>query len=122
MFNSSNNQSVMKMGIVKFKSKAAGDIVMFKSNAEQLFRIMGIEASERGVIEPANLAHAHAQLVAAVNAERMARADNPIDEDELSAEEKIALKNHVGLEQRAYPLLKMLEEAQKKQVDVHWGF
>jgi hypothetical protein len=52
----------------------------------------------------------------------MARAENPIDEDELSAEEKIALKNHVGLEQRAYPLLKMLEEAGKKEVDVHWGF
>lgn len=103
------------MGIVKFKSKAAGDIVMFKSNADQLFRIMGIEPSERGVIEPRDLAHAHAQLVAAVNAERMARAENPIDEDELSAEEKIALKNHVGLEQRAYPLLKMLEEAAKKK-------
>ncbi len=110
------------MGIVKFKSKAAGDIVMFKSNADQLFRIMGIEPSERGVIEPRDLNYAHAQLVAAVNAERMARAENPINEDELSAEEKIALKNHVGLEQRAYPLLKMLEEAAKKEVDVHWGF
>lgn len=120
--NSSNNQSVNRMGIVKFKSKAAGDIVMFKSNAEQMFKIMGIEGGERGVIEPKDLVHAHAQLVAAVNAERMARAENPIDEDELSAEEKIALKNHVGLEQRAYPLLKMLEEAQKKGVDVHWGF
>jgi hypothetical protein len=110
------------MGIVKFKSKAAGDIVMFKSNAEQMFRIMGIDAAERGVIEPQDLPHTHAQLVAAVNAERMAKAENPIDEDELTAEEKIALKNHVGLEQRAYPLLKMLEEAQKKNVDVHWGF
>lgn len=110
------------MGIVKFKSKAAGDIVMFKSNAEQIFRIMGIEASERGVIEPGDLAHAHAQLVAAINTERMARSENPIDEDALSAEEKIALKNHISLEQRAYPLLKMLEEAQKKKVDVHWGF
>ena len=110
------------MGIVKFKSKAAGDIIMFKSNAEQMFRIMGIEAGERGVIEPQDLSHAHAQLVAAVNAERMAKAENPINEDELTAEEKIALKNHVGLEQRAYPLLKMLEEAQKKNVDVHWGF
>lgn len=110
------------MGIVKFKSKAAGDIVMFKSNAEQLFRIMGVQASERGVIEPKDLSHAHAQLVAAINAERMARADKPINEDELSPEEKIALKNHVSLEQRAYPLLKMLEAAQHKGVDVHWGF
>lgn len=110
------------MGIVKFKSKAAGDIVMFKSNAEQIFRIMGVEPSERGVIEPKDLAHAHAQLVAAINTERMAKAENPIDEDTLSAEEKVALKSHVSLEQRAYPLLKMLEEAKKKNVDVHWGF
>jgi hypothetical protein len=110
------------MGIVKFKSKAAGDIVMFKSNAEQMFRIMGVEPSERGVIEPKDLAHAHAQLVAAINTERMARSENPVDEDELDEDEKIALKNYVSLEQRSYTLLKMLEAAQKKNVDVHWGF
>ena len=110
------------MGIVKFKSKAAGDIVMFKLNADQMFRIMGIEPSDRGVIEPQDLAHAHAQLVAAINTERMAKADTPVDEDDLSDDEKIALKNHVSLEQRAYTLLKMLEAAQKKNVDVHWGF
>lgn len=110
------------MGIIKFKSKAASDIVMFKSNAEQLFKIMGIELNERGVIESIDLPHAHAQLVAAINTERMAQAENPVNEDELSNEEKIELKNHVSLGQRAYPLLKMLEEAQKKNVDVHWGF
>ena len=110
------------MGIVKFKSKAAGDIVMFKTNADQIFKIIGIDSRERGVIEPQDLAHAHAQLVAAINTERMAKAENPIDEDELDDEEKIALKNHVSLEQRAYTFLKMLEEAQKKNVDVHWGF
>jgi hypothetical protein len=110
------------MGIVKFKSKAAADIVMFKSNAEQLFRIMNLEASERGVIEASELSHAHAQLVAAINTERMSKVDYPIHEDQLSPEEKVALVNHISLEQRAYPLLKMLEEAQKKGVDVHWGF
>ncbi|WP_370264364.1 DUF1840 domain-containing protein [Limnobacter sp.] len=110
------------MGIVKFKSKAAADIVMLKPHAEKLFKIMGIEVGERGVITPENLAHAHAQLVAAINMERMAKADNPINEDDLSLEERVALRNQVSLEQRAYPLLKMLEEAQKKQVDVHWGF
>ena len=110
------------MGIVKFKSKAAGDIVMFKTNADQIFKIIGIDSSERGVIEPQDLAHAHAQLVAAINTERMAKAENPIDEDELDEDEKIALKNYVSLEQRSYTLLKMLEAAQKKNVDVHWGF
>lgn len=111
------------MAIVKFKSKAAGDIVMFKEHADKLFRIMGIEAAARGVIEPADLARVHAQLVAAVNMERMAKAEQaPVDEADLSPEERVALQNHVSLEQRAYPLLKMLEAAQKKQVDVHWGF
>ncbi len=110
------------MGIVKFKSKAAGDIVMFKEHAHKLFRIMGIEPSERGVIEVENLAHAHAQLVAAVNTERMAKSEAPVDESELSPEERAALVNHVSLEQRSYPLLKMISDAMKKQVDVHWGF
>ncbi|HEX4917200.1 MAG TPA: DUF1840 domain-containing protein [Limnobacter sp.] len=110
------------MGIVKFKSKAAADIVMLEPHAEKLFKIMGIDAGERGVIEPKDLAHAHAQLVAAINLERMAKADNPINEDELNPQERLALRNHVSLEQRAYPLLKMLEEAQKKDADVHWGF
>ena len=110
------------MGIVKFKSKAAADIVMLKPHADKLFKIMGIETGERGVIEPANLAHAHAQLVAAINHERMARADQAVQEEDLSPEERLALRNHVPLEQRAYPLLKMLEEAKRKDVDVHWGF
>lgn len=111
------------MSIVKFKSKAAGDIVMYKEHADRLFKIMGIEGGERGVIETQNLGHAHAQIVAAVNMEKMARADKgPIDESELSPEELLAIRNHVSLEQRAYPLLKMLEAAQKKGCDVHWGF
>jgi len=110
-----------KMAIVKFKSKAAADIVMFKNNAEDLFRVMGLELSGRGVIEPADLPALHAQLVAAINTEKMAQAE-PVDETDLSAEEKAALSNQVSLGQRAYPLLQMMEAAMRKQVDVHWGF
>lgn len=111
------------MSIVKFKSKAAGDIVMYQEHANRLFKIMGLESGERGVIEPQDLAHAHAQLVAAVNMEKMAKADKGlVDESELSPEELRAIRNHVSLEQRAYPLLKMLEAANSKGVDVHWGF
>jgi hypothetical protein len=111
------------MSIVKFKSKAYTDIIMFKEHASRLFSIMGIETSERGVITPDQLTAAHAHLVAAINMEKMVRSDAPlVDEDDLSAEERLALKNHVSLEQRAYPLLKMLEAATQKNVDVHWGF
>lgn len=111
------------MSIVKFKSKAYTDIIMFKEHASRLFSIMGIETSERGVITPDQLSAAHAHLVAAINMEKMAKeGTSPLDESDLSPEEQQAIKNHVSLEQRAYPLLKMIEAATQKNVDVHWGF
>lgn len=111
------------MSIVKFKSKAAGDIVMFRDNAEQLLKIMGKELGERGVIQPAELPQAYAQLVAAVNHDKLAHSEPSDDElEDLDPHEKEALRNKVSLAQRAYPLLKMLEAAQAKAVDVHWGF
>lgn len=111
------------MGIVKFKSKASADIVMFKEHAERLLTTMGLQLGDRGLIQPAHLAQAHALLVAAVNTEKMAKADwPPVEESELSPEELHAHRNQVSLEQRAYPLLKMLEAATKQGVDVHWGF
>lgn len=111
------------MGIVKFKSKAYTDIIMFKEDANRLFSIMGIEASGRGVITLDQLAGTHAHLMAAIASEKMAHVGaRPVDESDLTPEAQQALKNHVSLEQRAYPLLKMLEAAIQKQVDVHWGF
>ena len=111
------------MSILKFKSKAAAEIVMLRPNAETLLKIIGTEAGERGVIEASDTSRAIAQLVAAINHERMGNEGKPeIDVTDLSPEERRALANHVSLEQRAYPLLKMLEAAHKKNVDVHWGF
>lgn len=111
------------MGIIKFKSKAAAEIVMLRPHAETLLRIIGMEAGERGVIPPEDTAHAMASLIAAINQERMAKEGvTEPDPSDLSVEEKRLLANHVSLEQRAYPLLKMLEAAQKTKVDVHWGF
>lgn len=111
------------MSILKFKSKAAADIVMLRPNAETLLKIIGTEAGERGVIEACDTPRAIAQLVAAINQERMGNEGKPeVDVTDLSPEERKAIANHVSLEQRAYPLLKMLEAAHKKNVDVHWGF
>lgn len=111
------------MGIVKFKSKAGADIVMLKPHAETLFKIMGIELKDQGVITPDNMPQTIANLIAAINHEKMAESDKPeVDETDLTAQEKAALRNHVSLEQRAYPLLKLLKAASEKSKDIHWGF
>ena len=111
------------MSMIKFKSKAAADIVMLKPPAEKLLAIMGLTAGERGVIPTTALPSAQAQLTAAIEQERMAKTGQArVDESELNADEKRALVEAVSLEQRAYPLLRMIQVAQEQGQDVHWGF
>ena len=110
------------MAVVKFRSKASAEIVMLQSHAERLFQIMGIELSRQGVITPDGIEGAMARLSAAVLEEKMAlESAPPLSEDEEAALPK-GMAAPVSLQQRAYPLLKMLQDAMKMNVDVHWGF
>jgi DNA-binding response OmpR family regulator len=109
------------MGIVKFRSKASAEIVMLKPHAQALFKTMGLEFEERGVITPDQLSEVIARITAAMLQEKMAQEANPLSEDEEAAQPK-GMAAPVSLQQRAYPLLKMLQEAAKIEVDVHWGF
>jgi rubrerythrin len=109
------------MGIVKFRSKASAEIVMLKAHADMLAKILNIDLQERGVITTEHLSEAIAKLVAAIEQDKMAHSENPLTEDEEAAQPK-GMAAPVSLHQRAYPLLKMLQEAAAKGVDVHWGF
>ena len=110
------------MGIVKFRSKAATEIVMLKSNAEALLKIVGRDLEERGVIEHQDLPEAIAKLQSAMIQEKMAEAEKPpLSEDEEAAQPK-GMGAAVNLNQRAYPLFRMMQVAHEQGVDVHWGF
>ena len=110
------------MSVVKFRSKASAEIVMLQSHAEKLFSIMGVELGGQGVIPNENLSGAIARLSAAVLEEKMAQQSAPpMTEDEEAAQPK-GMGAPVSLQQRAYPLLKMMQDAQKNDADVHWGF
>lgn len=110
------------MAVVKFRSKASAEIVMLKSHAETLFKIMGIALEERGVITADQLDGTMANLSAAVLQEQMAKqAEPPLTEDEEAAQPK-GMAAPVSLQQRSYPLLRMMQEARKANVDIHWGF
>lgn len=110
------------MALVVFRSKAAGEIFMFAETARRIFDILGRPESERGVVTADQVPDALRRLEAAVEQEKAqlkaaaAQADRADKQGEDSAQPRA-----ITLAQRAYPLLEMLREAQRKRVDVTWG-
>jgi hypothetical protein len=105
--------------IVTFKSKAAGDVIMFGDVAHGLMKIMGKDPDPTGIITPEQLPGAIAALKTAIADSR--RQPVRDEEDMEEAEKPPAMNQAVTLAQRAVPLLELLEWAQKKNTPVTWG-
>jgi hypothetical protein len=99
--------------IYKFKSKAAGDVIMLGPNGDQMLRILGREPSAKGIVDVEQLAPAIAALRAAVRDDE-ARADAADDEDAPG-------RNAVSLRQRLWPMIEMFERALDAKQPVVWG-
>jgi len=93
----------------KFRSKAAGDLIMLGPQGDQLLRVIGREPAAQGIIEPAAMAAAIAALEAAVAAE----VEAPEADD--------GRARAVSLRQRAWPMIEMLKSAQAAGQPVVWG-
>jgi len=97
--------------IYKFRSKAAGDLIMLGPHGDQLLRAIGREPAVQGIIEPAAMAAAIAALEAAVAAEAPKHGESEDDER----------PGAVSLRQRAWPMIEMLKRAQAADQPVVWG-
>jgi len=98
--------------IYKFKSKAAGDLIMLEPNGDQMLRLIGREPAPKGIIEPAAMPAAMAALEAAV-----AAAEQPADDDAADADPV----RSVGLRQRLWPMVEMLKRAAQAREPIVWG-
>jgi hypothetical protein len=99
--------------IYKFRSKAAGDVIMLGPQGDRLLRLLGREPAAKGIIEPLAMPAAIAALEAAVAADEAARAAaGPPDE---------RLGDPVLLRQRVWPLVEMLRRAHAADEPVVWG-
>ena len=108
--------------IYKFKSKAAGDVIMFGDVAHKMMEIMGKEACDQGIVTVDQLPAALASLKAAIAADREERKG--LNDEELPQFEAAAdgsCRPYISLSQRATPLVELLEWSLKKQVPVVWG-
>jgi hypothetical protein len=99
--------------IYKFRSKAAGDLIMLGPHGDQIMRILGRVPAAQGIIEPASMAAAIAALEHAV-----AEESAPAEGDEAAKDE---VPRAVSLRQRAWPLVEMLRRAQAAGEPIVWG-
>jgi cyclopropane-fatty-acyl-phospholipid synthase len=105
--------------LYKFKSKAAGDLIMLEPNGRQVLQIIGKDPGPKGIIEPAQMGAAIQALEAAI--EREEAEQKQADADAQAKGEKAARGEGISLRQRAVPLVDMLRRAQKEGEDIVWG-
>ena len=99
--------------LYKFKSKAAGDLIMLEPNGRQVLQIVGKEPGPKGILLPAEMPAAIAALEAAIAREDAERAT--------AGEGGKAKGDGVSLKQRALPLIDMMKRASKENEEIVWG-
>lgn len=105
--------------LYKFKSKAAGDVIMTQPVGDALLRSIGREPAPKGIFEAADLAAAIGALEGAIAADEKARAEA---EAEARAEGRtLGPREGVTMRQRAWPLVEMMKRAQAAKQDIVWG-
>jgi hypothetical protein len=96
--------------LVRFDSKA-GTITMFGEVAVELLKQMGQTGALPGALLAADIPAAVQRLRGAVDRQPAARSENKSEEGD---------EPKVGLRQRAFPLIELLERAAKRGDDVIW--
>jgi hypothetical protein len=108
--------------IIEFKSKAAGSFFMTEPVAQMVFAAIGAELTPKGIFTEDQVPVIRARLAAAIQSTRAQDRDALNLYDETQRESAApAAELPVGLSQRAFPLLDMLAQAEKKKVSVVWG-
>lgn len=112
--------------LVKFRSKAAGDITMFEEHAKPILDLLNKDV-KRGIITRDEASGAIARLEEAIAEskkhappeETPDNADAEKDDEEDENDQQRAQR--VSFATRVYPLLEMLRAAEKGKHDVMWG-
>lgn len=105
--------------IYKFKSKAAGDVIMMGPSGDHVLRVIGKQPAPKGIIEPSAMPAAMRAIEQAIvdeeNARKQAEADAAAEGRTITSRDVITLR------QRAWPLLEMMKRAHAADEDIVWG-
>ncbi len=105
--------------LYKFKSKAAGDLIMLEPNGRRVLQIIGKDPGPKGIILPAEMPAAEQALQAAIEKEE---AEQKAMIEEARARGQVPPKfDAISLRQRAVPFIDMLRRAAKEKAEIVWG-
>jgi hypothetical protein len=105
--------------LYKFKSQAAGDLIMLEPNGRQVLEIIGKDAQPKGIILPEQMPAAISALEGAV--ERDEAEHKALVEEARAKGEPPPRLEAISLRQRAVPFLDMLRRCEKAGKEVVWG-
>jgi regulator of protease activity HflC (stomatin/prohibitin superfamily) len=105
--------------LYKFKSKAAGDLIMLEPNGRRVLEIIGKDPGPKGIVLPEEMPGAIAKLEAAITQEE---AEHQAAIDEAKAKGQVPPRfDQVSLRQRAVPFIDMLKRCSKEGKEIVWG-
>ena len=105
--------------IYKFKSKAAGDVIMLGPNGASVLRLIGKSPDAQGILEVGAMPAAIAAIEQAVATDEAIRAQ--AEADARAEGRPLAPREGVSLRQRAWPLVEMMKRSHAASVDIVWG-
>jgi hypothetical protein len=105
--------------LYKFKSKAAGDLIMLEPNGRRVLEIIGKDPGPKGIILPEEMQPAIQALEGAIAREE---ADQQAAIDEAKAQGQVPPRfEAVSLRQRAVPFIDMLKRCSAAGKEIVWG-
>ena len=107
--------------IYKFKSKAAGDVIMLQPSGDRVLGLIGKDVTPKGIIEPAQMPAAIQALSDAVAADDDARSRRASGSAGTGEDPAAGSHDKVSLRQRVWPLVEMMKRAHAADEPITWG-
>ena len=105
--------------LFKFKSKAAGDLIMLEPNGRRVLQVIGKDPGAQGIILPEEMPAAIQALEAAIVEEEAQQRDAIA---EAKAQGQVPPRfDPVSLRQRAVPFIDMLKRCSLAGKEIVWG-
>jgi Domain of unknown function (DUF1840) len=105
--------------IYKFKSPAAGDLIMLESNGRRVLEIIGKDPSATGIILPDQMAVAQAAIQQAIEHEEAQQ--KAAIQDAKAQGKSVPVFEAISLRKRAWPMVEMLQRCAKEKAPITWG-
>ena len=105
--------------IYKFKSKAAGDVIMLGASGNDVLRTIGKSPAAKGIVEAADMPAAMQAIETAIAADEAAR--ERAEQEARGSGQTLPARDGVSLRQRAWPLVEMMKRAHAAGEPIVWG-